>query len=250
MSSFVISVVSHRGGSLKSTVARWLSFSLANRGEGIALVDLSRAGGSFDLPGEEDGDIKNGECSFSPVSVRRNANLNLTSFRPDVYPAGRQEIAELRKFVSTYATHDFLVFDTPSLSGRDLDPLLSASDLALLTVPSDVASLRSLVPFLQTVQDIRAMPGRAFRILATLVMTGIRTEEHVAIDQFCEETLAPFLSGATIPFDEKVRDAVSHGKSPECLQEGSLATSSLRLLAEEIVAMSPKPAASAGGDAR
>jgi cellulose biosynthesis protein BcsQ len=230
----VIIVTSHRGGSLKSSLASALSWKLATLGNRTALLDCTPTGGAFSLESPLHA-VSNAPAENHPAAARakRHTELPLAMNHLGRLPASSSEFRTILAALGTEATH--VVVDAPVCSKAELDLLASASDLVLVTIPSDANCLRSITPFLQVLQEIRAAPGRAFRIKGILVRTGIPLEECVVVDQFLEDTLAPMLSGAQIPFDEPARRTISAAQAPDQVDEQSPIHSHLSLLATELL---------------
>lgn len=228
-----VAVFSHRGGAMTSTAAAGLAWQMAALGRPTVLVDCTSAGGAWflggiDAPGAGTFDSWDGKTG----SARVHERLPLTTVHAARPPRTREEATLLAEGFGL-RDNAVVIADLPVCGRPEFEVALRPADLALVVMPSDGVALRSAVAFLQCIQEVRAMPGRAFRIKALLTGTGIRSEERIAIDRFAQKTLAPLLCGAQIPFDPDFRRLIGAGKPPEMAAADSAVASNLTLLARE-----------------
>lgn len=232
--SAFIAVLSHRGGAMTSTIAAGLAWQLAVAGHETILADCTPAGGAWYLGASEaTGDRMVSGWAGTKIKTRGHGSLSLTTVHTGALPSTREE-AQLLANGFGLGQRPVVIADLPVSERAELEVVLLPSDLALLVLPSDGLALRSAVPFLQCVQEVRAMPGRAFRIKGVLTGTGIRTRERIELDTFAQRTLAPLLCGAQLPFDSAFRELICAARHPDGAPADSPVTSNLRLLAKEV----------------
>lgn len=242
-----IAIVSHRGGSMKSTLAATLGLAFAEEGTDTLIADLASGGGSaqlnHELLSEETTAIDERGVR---VPLRRHRTLPLSVVHAGWFIAAT-EARRMRSLENWANRHEVAILDSPATSHDVLRDFLAPMDLVLVALPSDAVAVRGAVRFLEILREVRAMPGRRFSVAVVPTGTGKRSHENIAIDRFTNETLAPLLLGASLPWDEGLAAQVADARLPELEGLSSAVRSNIALLRSEIRARLsiPVPAAPA-----
>lgn len=229
-----IAVLSHRGGSMKTTLAACLGLALAGQGRRVLLADLAVGGGVFQLEGDLIAAPESRADAAGPLNRRKvHRTLPIEAVHTPDLPtmAGSARIRMVEAWRDRF---DAIILDAPMASRESLVEVSALLDLAVLTLPSDVVAVRSFQRFLELVHELRAMPGRGFRTVLVPTGTGRRTAEHVAIDRFTNNVLAPLSAGATLPWDDALAAQVAAGRFPEPGTMSPTVASNMNLLAQSV----------------
>jgi cellulose biosynthesis protein BcsQ len=225
-----IAIVSHRGGSMKSTLAAMLGLAFAAEGTDTLVADLSAGGGSAQLHHEL---LADETTAFDErgvrVPLRRHRTLPLSVVHAGWFIAA-SEARRMRSLENWANRHEVAILDSPATSQEVLRDFLAPMDLVLVTLPSDAVAVRGAVRFLEILREVRAMPGRRFSVAVIPTGTGKRSHENIAIDRFTNEALAPLLLGASLPWDEGLAAQVSDARLPELETLSPLVRSNIELL--------------------
>lgn len=195
-----IAVLSHRGGSGKTTLVSGLAAAFAAAGNATLQVDLCRAGGCSILS------ARGFHLAHSEGEYQTVLPYNFTL---------RYSLAEIEKFQQhlddSDESFDVALFDVPATGRRELSRLLRDIDLLILCIPCDANSLKSLQPFLEFINEERARPGRNFNVAGLL--TRVRSKGLVDRMVLAEAKrfLDPFLLPEVMEEDESIREAMASG---------------------------------------
>ncbi len=231
----MIVVASHRGGSLKTTLSAMLALALARREVDVLLADLAMAGGAFSLDSPELTTARALQGMALPdARLRGHRRLSLRMLHAPRGLADPAGFGEIRGRLLS-PKPDLVIVDTPACGREELAGLLKMATLLLITLPSNALALRSLAPFLQTVSEIRSLPGRSFEVAVVPTGTGGRSSEAAALDRYVNRYLGPIMCGASIPIDDSIAATVSAGKLPEVAEDNSMSGSNLTLLTAAVL---------------
>ena len=149
--SFVISAVSGKGGTGKTTTVANLGVCLAELGKATLLIDLDMGLRNLDLAlGLQDSvsmdvlDVINGEVALQEAVVQserypRLSFLSASQFKEQM----RVSYEELSVLLETARPlYDFILLDCPAGIGENVTSAVSVSDTALIVVNHDPFSLR------------------------------------------------------------------------------------------------------------
>jgi cellulose biosynthesis protein BcsQ len=209
-----ILIASHRGGSWKSTLSALLALALAEQGITTCVADLAASGGAFSLHRED-------RSAPRPVAIRNLGDAHIVNHRQSPVTiihlsqfsnhVGESNPAEI---LQPLRLGEVLILDAPALGMLQLCGLLRNCDVALLPVPAEAMSLKSLMPFLEAVKENRAMPGRRFETRIVLTGTGLRQEETALAERHARETLAPILAPGELPWNDALLNILNDGRFP------------------------------------
>jgi cellulose biosynthesis protein BcsQ len=93
------------------------------------------------------------------------------------------------------ARHDIdtLVIDAPTLSRPLQSRVLMRCHLAVLAVPADAASLKTLLPFCEYMAEEKNRPNRVFEVAAVLTRVQCNSPQREAVIDAARTYLAPIL---------------------------------------------------------
>jgi chromosome partitioning protein len=183
----IISVVSSKGGTGKTTVALNLAVALAENGENTLLVDvdphgavgLSLARNDAEWTGLAEYIIKAVSLEDAVIKTKLSTLSILPRGRLDPLDIGKYEqllqssavLSEVIKSVGD--TFRYIIIDTPSGLGTITRAALSASTFALLPLQAESLSLRSISQTLRVIAHIKESENPDLQLLgivATMVL--------------------------------------------------------------------------------
>jgi cellulose biosynthesis protein BcsQ len=211
----VIAVLSHSGGAGRTTLSAMLAVALARASLMVTLVDLCQAGGAAWL--ERNGQEPNVRpwIPGEPLSQPRTFLQSRVALLH--YPQGylHQDPIPALEDEGLRGLDSAVVFDTPTFDLRTSGWLLRRATLVIVPVLCDALAFRTMIPFLQALQEERARPNRSFQIRAVLNGTGAREPEAQLIEAHMRSHLAPLLLRTSIPLSPVIHDIADTGTFPE-----------------------------------
>lgn len=196
----LITVVNQKGGVGKTTVACHLAFAAEEAGKSVLLVDFDTQGNasqflSRDLRinkqrGGAEQLFNGADLKYSDASVEGIKLLHGHGFLEEL-DNRRDEILKmsvgLRAKVRALP-FDYVIFDTPpSIGPRHVAPLFW-SDLAVVTIQPNLASMTGLDAIFDTIRSVsRVNPG-----LTTKLVINLFTRSSATQKQMCQELKQKF----------------------------------------------------------
>lgn len=192
----IISVISSKGGTGKTTVALNLAVALAEGGDSTLLIDvdplgaigLSLARDDAEWTGLAEYMIKEISLEDAVIKTKLPALSLLPRGRLDPLEVGiYEEILQsseiLKEIIERVKdSYSFIIIDTPSGLGQVSRAALSASNYALLPLQAESLSLRSISQTLRVISHIRENDNpnlRLLGILATMVQLRQDSSFHI-----------------------------------------------------------------------
>ncbi len=242
----ILSIVSHKGGTGKTTTTINLGSALASIGKRVLLIDFDAQGSlSYSLgiaAVPTVADVLVGDCSIHhAVQVREGM---------DVLPADRGladvELAiaksdlrfvHLSRLLASLPEYDFILIDCPpSLSMLTLNAL-AASEFVLIPMQFDVLALRGLDSMLDTVKKMQEVNNN-LNVLGVLpIMVDTRKNIFREIQEHLRTNYTVHIFTSAIRPSVKAAEAPSFSKSVLAYAPGSTTSHDYLSLADEIVAI-------------
>jgi chromosome partitioning protein len=192
----IISVVSSKGGTGKTTVALNLAVALAENGENTLLVDVDPLGAIGLSLARDDAEWSGlAEYAISDISLE-DAIVKTKLSALSILPRGRLDPLDVGKYEqllhnseilsdvikSSEETYRYIIIDTPSGLGTITRAALSASTFALLPLQAESLSLRSISQTLRVISHIKETKKpdlQLLGILATMVQLHQDSSFHI-----------------------------------------------------------------------
>jgi len=191
----LITVVNQKGGVGKTTVACHLAFAAEEAGKSVLLVDFDTQGNasqflSKDLRinkrrGGAEQLFENGALEYTKAALAGIKLLHGHGFLEEL-DNRRDEILQaavsLRSKVRGLP-FDYVIFDTPpSIGPRHVAPLFW-SDLAVITIQPNLASMTGLDAIFDTINNIsRVNPGLMTRMVINLFTRSSASQKKMCLD--------------------------------------------------------------------
>lgn len=222
----IISVISGKGGTGKSTISALLSQALASVGSAVLAVDLDMGLRSLDLLlGLENkvifdiGDILAGKCAPEHALVSSEAVPGLKllcaplsldkSFEPAAVAAILRQLAE---------GFDYLVVDTPAGLNLSVFMTKEIADLALVVTVPDIVTIRDTRKIVDILMEEERKPCR---LIINKVSRGRMTAGNIQdLDQIIDTAGIPLFG--VIPMDEYINSGLSNGKGRQSAVIGKI----------------------------
>jgi pilus assembly protein CpaE len=202
--SFVVSVVSARGGAGKSVIATNLASALARQSDSVVLLDFSLTPGDFavmldDVPRNN---IMDAVAAGGGIDAELIQNLLAThprlGFRylaspnqafdesPFDYNIG-QALTNAARSISQY-----VVIDTGAASAGPTISAVDGSDIVFFVASRDVARLLSAQRFIKYLQNDRGIPSQKIKVLVNEAEVGAEISEN-EIESLLEHPVSAYL---------------------------------------------------------
>lgn len=209
----VISVVSSKGGSGKTTTVLNLGVALAEKGRKVVVVDLDPQGAvglaldrpDAEWPGLAEHAVEGRPLSGLLVETRLSGFSLLPRGRLDPidtcsYEAFLHSSGKVREVVSSLsAGRDFVLIDTPSGLGAITRAALAASDWVLMPLQAEPMALRSVGQALRVVEHVSSEENTRLKLLGILpTMVQLREESSFNVLRTAWSRLAGVLEN-TVP---------------------------------------------------
>jgi chromosome partitioning protein len=178
----VISVVSSKGGTGKTTVALNLAVALAESGENTLLIDVDPLGAiGLSLARNDLEWAGLAECFIKNISLEE-AIIRTKLPALSILPRGRLDPLDICIYEDFLQSHDilseiaksmgetsrYIIIDTPSGLGSITRASLAASDFTLLPIQAESLSLRSIAQTLRVISHIKDNDNPNLQLLGIL----------------------------------------------------------------------------------
>ncbi len=178
----VISVVSSKGGTGKTTVALNLAVALAESGENTLLIDVDPLGAiGLSLARNDLEWAGLAECFIKNISLEE-AIIRTKLPALSILPRGRLDPLDICIYEDFLQSHDilseiaksmgetsrYIIIDTPSGLGSITRAALAASDFTLLPIQAESLSLRSIAQTLRVISHIKDNDNPNLQLLGIL----------------------------------------------------------------------------------
>ncbi len=179
----IITVVSGKGGTGKTTVCGALGSALAALGKKTLCIDADTGLRNLDitlgLESYSPPDLLaalRGEAELSDCIVKHPSIPDL-SFIPAPFGQDLPDDAEYKKKLA--ADYDFVLVDAPAGINRDLDAAAAGADLALIVVTTDASSYRDAG---RIVQKLRALGIDSARLIVNRIRPAVLRRWKATVD--------------------------------------------------------------------
>ncbi len=181
-----LAVISHKGGTGRTTIALGLAWVLGQQGQRVLFVDADPVGSALLTA-----------CDSAGVCRWKNVRVQ----------AGIPETKEYENF-------DVVIIDCPSLSESAALPVLKFADQLILTCLADTLSLRTLPTALAALRQARRAGGRAVLLGLVFNLFDEASPIQRQLIQQIRSSKAPPILGAPIPIQPSLRDWALKPGSP------------------------------------
>lgn len=229
----MIMVGSHRGGSGKTMLSVLLATALASLDISVMVVDYSLGAGASSLEHPSmAGDGKPWTNVTDKPAPSKHAQRPLRILHAPGMLEHNDTQAELLRYSAEQGI-DIVIHDTPTGSGSELAAILRHATLALLVVPCEANSFRTLLPLMEYIQGERSRPRRDFHTRAVLMEPHQGGFEQAQLREQLEAYLAAIHLKPALPHDAALGKQVADGIYPS--QPGEEMTNSLRTLTKSML---------------
>ncbi|MCC5876753.1 MAG: ParA family protein [Candidatus Sumerlaeia bacterium] len=215
----MIIVASHRGGSGKSLLSVLLATALASLDISVMVVDYSLGAGAASL---DNPSISRDGKPWTNVTERPAPYKHTKRPLRILHAPGMMQQDDVQESLIRFSAEqgiDIVIHDTPAGGGHELAPILRHASLALLVVPCEANSFRTLLPFMEYIQGERSRPRRDFHTRAVLVEPHEGGFEQKQLREQLESYLAAILLKPVLPHDPRLGNQVADGLYPMELGE-------------------------------
>lgn len=217
--SKVISVISGKGGTGKSTVSAGVALALAKRAKTVLLIDLDIGLRSLDIMLAMEnimifdiGDIFSGACTFKKAVVAHPFVRSLHVLCSPLTVSSNFDIDRLIKLIKTSKTkYDYVVLDLPAGVGLSVILTKELCDQAIIVTTFDTVTVRDS----RKICDILA---REQTLLAKIIVNRVEKEQVKSssiadIDEIMDSIGAPLLG--VIKEDRFIKSVLVNGLDPQ-----------------------------------
>ena len=250
----VIAVTGGKGGTGKTNIAINLSLALAAEGQRTLLLDADLGMANVDVLLGLDAhstlqDVLNGVCQLEDIILAGSENLLVIPAASGIRQLANVGIKEcaglVRAFSDLKKPVDTLVIDTATGISEAVTSFCSAATEVMVVVCNEPASLKDSAAQIQMLSSEYGVSR--FRILASMVRTeGEGNDVFKSIQGLTSDNhdIACSYAGF-IPFDEKLREAVSLHQAVVDVFPRSRAAMAIKNLARRVTAW-PRPERAGG----
>lgn len=213
----ILSLVSQKGGSAKSTLAVSIAWELMARGAKVLLVDADPQQTVQDAAA-----VAARDGFPSPTVVAMGKDL----YRPDQLPR-------------LSAAFDHVVIDTPGRSGDVQNAALLVSDIGLVPVGQSAADMWAVSPTLDIVAkagELKKMHGQKLKAFLVVTRRMPRTSLGKALRETLSEAPIPTLVSDT-SFRVAWQECLGAGKGVAQYAPRDAAATELRALVDELLSL-------------
>ena len=245
----VIAVTGGKGGTGKTNIAINLSLALAAAGHRTLLLDADLGMANIDVLLGLDAhstllDVLNGVCQLDDIILAGNDNLMVIPAASGLRQLANVGINECAGLVHAFSNLkepvDTLVIDTATGISEAVTSFCSAATEILIVVCNEPASLRDSVAQIRMLSSEYGVSR--FRILANMVRTAAEGNDVFRSIQDMIADNHDIVCSYTgfIPFDERLREAVSRHQAVVDAFPRSRSAMALKNLAQRVAAW-PRP---------
>jgi chromosome partitioning protein len=223
----IVAVTNQKGGVGKTTTSINLSYSLAQEGHSVLLIDFDPQGNATSGLGVDKKkldktvlDVVQNSLPLSAVTMSTEyKNLSLVPATPELANAevelarAEKRFTRLKDALVGYDGYDYIIIDSPpSLSLLTVNGLIAAN-YVLLPVQAEFYALEGLGQLLETIQLIRRGMNPTLEILGVLVtMLDSRTTLSQQVYEEVKKHFPGKVFQTTIPRNVRIAEAPSHGE--------------------------------------
>ncbi len=215
---------------MKTSLTLALGMTIAADQTRVVIIDPSIAGGAFGI-GEPP---PSAGTKSQKSGIRYHPELPITFLsRPG--SLGALDTIEAIIDDANRERAELILIDAHSLNRAEIELLARFTSLVIAVVPAGVISFRSLPPFLETLRELRALPGRTFSVLAVMTGVGVTRGKEAELERHTQKQLRPIISAGIFPHDESWRVAISKGELPPPPPPKSFMESNLQLISKDVM---------------
>ena len=212
-----ITFINEKGGVGKTSSCFNSAWELSSRGKKILMIDMDGQKANLTFFTGADAAIPNmktmaevfkGDTSIGEIIHNVRENLDLVPANANMSGLGMEaKVIKFRKSIAEIEdNYDYIFIDVNPAPGWSHYLSLSVSDLAVVVMLPDIASLEGNRGILETIEEIRGTTNPALRILGFLFnKNNCRT---VLAKQVTDAAAAMAAQADTRIFDTKIRSAV------------------------------------------
>jgi chromosome partitioning protein len=247
----ILTMINLKGGSGKTTTAVNLGASLAIAEKKTLLIDCDPQGNATIGLGIDKRSLKksfyhtmiNGQISSDSIIDTDLAYLKIMpsrieTIRAEIQLADKQDKETILQKAITPVSDDFdyIILDTsPSIGLLTVNTLVASTDF-IIPLPCEFYALETLGQVLKTIQLIRAQFNPSLKFLGIVLSMFHENEEisnHIAHE--IRTYLQQKVFKTVIPYDIRLKESPSHGKSVLLLDINSIGAQRFLMLANEII---------------
>ena len=246
----VIAVTNQKGGVGKTTTSINLSYSLAQAGQRVLLIDFDPQGNATSGLGiQKQGleksiiDVVQGALPLSEITMDTGyKNLSIAPATPELANAevelarAEQRFTRLKEAIAGYDGYDYIIVDSPpSLSLLTVNGLIAAN-YVLLPVQAEFYALEGLGQLLETFQLIRRGMNPTLELIGVLVtMLDNRTTLSQQVYDEVKKHFPGKVFETAIPRNVRIAEAPSHGEPVGVYDRWCKGARAYRALSKEIL---------------
>lgn len=246
----IIAVTNQKGGVGKTTTSINLSYSLAQAGQRVLLIDFDPQGNATSGLGINKNNLEHtvkeviqNVLPLSAVTLTTDyKNLSVVPATPELanteveLAKAERRFTRLKDALHGYDGYDFIVIDSPpSLSLLTVNAMIAANYI-LLPVQAEFYALEGLGQLLETIQLIRKGMNPTLDLLGVLVtMLDSRTTLSQQVYEEVKKHFPAKVFQTTIPRNVRIAEAPSHGEPVGAYDKWCKGAKAYKQLSKEIV---------------
>lgn len=246
----VIAVTNQKGGVGKTTTSVNLSYSLAQAGQNVLLIDFDPQGNATSGLGVNKQelektilDVIQNTLPLSAVTISTEyKNLSLVPSTPELANAevelarAERRFTRLKDAIAGYDGYDYIIIDSPpSLSLLTVNGMIAAN-YVLLPVQAEFYALEGLGQLLETIQLIRKGMNPTLELLGVLVtMLDGRTSLSQQVYDEVKKHFPGKVFDTAIPRNVRIAEAPSHGEPVGAYDKWCKGARAYKALSKEVV---------------
>lgn len=246
----VIAVTNQKGGVGKTTTSVNLSYTLAQAGENVLLIDFDPQGNATSGLGVNKQelektvlDVIQNTLPLSAVTISTEyKKLSLVPSTPELANAevelarAERRFTRLKDAIAGYDGYDYIIIDSPpSLSLLTVNGMIAAN-YVLLPVQAEFYALEGLGQLLETIQLIRKGMNPTLELLGVLVtMLDGRTSLSQQVYDEVKKHFPGKVFDTAIPRNVRIAEAPSHGEPVGAYDKWCKGARAYKALSKEVV---------------